>query len=977
MANVRRGTTSKPLPAADVEPAIDPSIASGSGDSSAILTLAMAKLRQRDPAACALFASIAYKHDVRDAWLGLAVAHHFRAEAEPAGRALGHALSRHAVPIVPQLADEIVASMQQQPGWCALDGAGILTVRLVAAPPGGPPPTAVMDGKKLRLRAKPGGGTFTSPLPDGWRQASEIKVRAGDVELLGSPIAVKTMMRVEGFVDSRDGDLHGWMWCPNDPDRDPVVSVVPLAGGPGLTVIADERTVQVATRTPLARPRGFHIPADKLRSITGPVRVSGPDGRNLTGSPLDPSQERCSAEAASRIVAGLFPASGDPVKDTGVGRLQSSPAHLIGGPVQGGSKRRPVDVVVPVYGGLEHTLACLDSALADLPRWARVVVVDDASPDPRVGQTLRQLAVRRRFTLLTQPVNRGFPATANVGMRHDAARDVVLLNSDTLVPPGWLERIREAAYAAPDIGSVTPLSNDATILSYPSVEHVNEVPDLAGVIALDALAQKTGSANLVDIPTAVGFCTYIKRDCLNAAGLLREDVFAQGYGEENDLCIRSRHLGWRHVAVPGVFVGHVGGQSFGSAKQYLIERNMRMLNRLHPGYDGLIHAFQRADPMAEPRRRLDMERWKTYRSRQKSVLLVTHGRAGGVQRHVVERAELLRAQGLRPIIVWPVASRDGIGRDCVLGNGPEGGTLNLRFAIPAELDLLTRLLKADKPVRAEVHHLIGHDHRLLDLFQRLAIPYEMVVHDYASLCPRINLVGAGRRYCGEPDLAGCEACIGDAGSLNDETIAPGALRDRSAAEFAGASRVVVPSNDVATRLRRYFPSVQPSLGKWEDDGDLPAPEPVRESEDGIQRVCVIGAIGIEKGYDMLLACARDAADRSLPLRFHLVGHSCDDGRLLATGTVQITGRYEEHEAVALIRRQQAQLAWLTSLWPETWCYTLTQAWQAGLNVLAFDIGAPADRIRQTGRGRLCPLGLPPHAINRLLLQKVVNLEVAA
>src|SRR6202040_240885 len=116
-----------------------------------------------------------------------------------------------------------------------------------------------------------------------------------------------------------------------------------------------------------------------------------------------------------------------------------------------------------------------------------------------------------------------------------------------------------------------------------------------------------------------------------------------------------------------------------------------------------------------------------------------------------------------------------------------------------ELDLLTRMLKADKPVRAEVHHLIGHHHGLLDLFQRLEIPYEMVIHDYSWLCPRINLVGTGRRYCGEPDLAGCEACIGDAGSLNDEDIGPGALRERSAKELAGASRIVVPSNDVATR----------------------------------------------------------------------------------------------------------------------------------------------------------------------------------
>lgn len=164
-------------------------------------------------------------------------------------------------------------------------------------------------------------------------------------------------------------------------------------------------------------------------------------------------------------------------------------------------------------------------------------------------------------------------------------------------------------------------------------------------------------------------------------------------------------------------------------------------------------------------------------------------------------------------------------------------------------------------------------------------------------------------------------------------------------------------------MKRHFPSVQPNVVGWEDDFALPAAEPAPMHLDGMRRVCVIGAIGIEKGYEILLGCARDAANRGLKLRFILVGHSCDDERLMAAGNVEITGRYAEHDAVGLIRRQGAQLAWLPALWPETWSYTLTQAWQARLNVLAFDIGTPAERIRRTERGWLCPLGMSPRALN--------------
>ena len=130
---------------------------------------------------------------------------------------------------------------------------------------------------------------------------------------------------------------------------------------------------------------------------------------------------------------------------------------------------------------------------------------------------------------------------------------------------------------------------------------------------------------------------------------------------------------------------------------------------------------------------------------------------------------------------------------------------------------------------------------------------------------------------------------------------------------------------------------------------------------------MVGGIGPEKGYDVLLACARDAAARALPLEFVLVGHTPDDATLLETGRVFVTGPYQEAEAVAEIRAQQAQLGFLPSVWPETWCYTLGEAWQAGLEVAVFDIGAPAERVRRTGRGWVLPLGLPIHIVNNVLL----------
>ncbi len=611
-----------------------------------------------------------------------------------------------------------------------------------------------------------------------------------------------------------------------------------------------------------------------------------------------------------------------------------------------------------------------------MPAGTAVIVVDDASPGPEMAALLARYRALPRWRVLRHAENRGFPAAANTGLRAAAGlpgqRDAILLNSDTEVPPGWVEGLRAAVHSAGDIGTACPLSNDATILSYPDAAGDN--PLALPLRRLSALAAAANPGTLVEIPTAVGFCMYVRNECLRQTGLFREDVFAQGYGEENDFCIRARHLGWRHVAVPSLLVAHLGGQSFGAARAQLIARNLAVLERLHPGYGALIAAFQAADPLAAPRRRIDALRWRAGRERGRAggaVIMVTHDSGGGVERVVRERAAALRAEGQRPILLRSVMARAGR-REYRAGlcrvDDETGSFPNLVFRVPQELPALARLLRGDRVRHVEAHHLLGHDHAVLRVAELLGVPVETHLHDYALFCPRISLVGRDGRYCGEPsEAATCEACVRDLGRNTGEDIAVAALRARSEADLRAARRVVVPSADAAARLRRHFPGIAPEVAPLEDDDALPPDRPPPPPQDGRLRVAVIGGIGTEKGYDVLLACARNAAARRLPLDFVVVGHTPDDARLIETGHVFVTGPYREQEAVGLVRAQFAQLAWQPSIWPETWCFTLGVAWRAGLRVAAFDIGAPAERIRRTGRGWVMPLGLPAPAVNTALL----------
>ena len=874
-----------------------------------------------DPArAAALFASVPASVRPREGAWGVVAARLALGDAAGAAEALASVLARFVVPEGLAGLASAVAQAVGAAGWCGVGAGGAVV------------------------------GT-ADPLAPG--------------TVLGSPLRVDLVRRMEGCVAAEAGGLRGWAWMPGDPEAAPEL-ILRVPGRPDLRLVCTDPAPEGVSAGPLVRPRGFSVPASALAGgARRGLRVLGLEGADLLGSPLDL----------------------DPPAAVRVGRA---------GPPRRVPRGRAPAVVVPVHGQRDAVAACLRAVLATVPAGTPVVVVDDAGPEPELRRDLRALAVAGRIRLIRHRRALGFPAAANAGVAACPGRDVVLLNSDTVPSPGWLARLRAVADTAPDIGTVTPLSNNAGIVSYPGPAGTNPMPGPAGGAWLAEVAWRAHGARTVGIPVGVGFCLYVRRACWAQAGPFRASLFAQGYGEETDFCLRARALGWRHVAAPGVYVAHRGGLSFGTAAAAALQaRNQAVLERAHPGYAAEVAAFLNADPLAPARRRLDLARWQAARrsgaltaavpvgdvpgrraAPAPAVLLITHADGGGVERVVAESCRAHRAAGRRPIVLRPGAGA-GRGQDAVLDTAPGGDTQNLRFALPREAPALRRLLRAETLAGIELHHLLGHHPAVAELVDALGVPYEAHVHDYAWVCPRVTLTrpggaaGADDRYCGEPAASGCRSCLAAHGSLLDEPIGLRALRARSAALLGGARRVVVPSADAAARLRRYFPRLRPEVVPPEDDAALPAPAAAPRAAEGRVLVCVVGAIGPAKGVGVLAACARDAARRNLPLGFVVVGSTTEDAALLATGRVFVTGPFRAEEAEALIRAQRAQLALLPSVWPETWCFALTDAWRAGLDVVAFDLGAPAERMRRTGRGLLLPPGLPAGRINDMLLARAV------
>ncbi len=905
-----------------------------------LFALAVTRLAVGEPRACEPLELLAARLDWRDIWLLLARVRLRFGDTQQAAVELQTTLSRHAVPddAASQRFSDRVAREAGAAGWCGVDGSGLLIVSGTTALP-----QVCMDDVAVPIRRanRPRGMPRLYRLPESWPFGLQLSVDVESGRLIGSPISIRRITAVEGFVEAVDGGLRGWCSMPGDNDRVPEISILRKADAMRakshavqIVVMRADPLPHVAGNFPdflIQRP--FFVPSDKLPD--GPLVILGPHGRSLYGSPLDPGHEAQSAKAAALVATHSWPAGAASPK---------CPDTL---------------VLIPVYRGLATTIACIESVLKARSPHDEILVIADGSPDQELLARLDEMAAQGLILMDRQKVNRGFPATANIGLRCARGRDVALLNSDTLVGADWTARLRAIAHSAHDIGSVTPLSNDATIFSYPARDSPNAVLDAAATQHLNDLAYRANGSVAIEVPTGHGFCLYIRADCLVETGVFREDVFAQGYGEENDFCRRAVALGWRHVAAPGVYVGHVGSQSFGRARLHLQQRNPETLNRLHPRYERIIAEWIGQDPLAPARRQLDHARSRAAQGHRTAVMLVTHDRSGGVQRHVTEKASRLEQEGKLAIIVRP-----GPGRACRITTAAGDAFPNLIFMIPQELDQFADFVAECRIEQIEVHHFIGHDPALLDRLCTLGTPYDVVIHDYSWFCARSTLTAAQHRYCGEPDINECGDCLATFGQTIGEQITPKRLLERSMKWLSNAAAIVAPSADTAARISQRF-GRPVAIRAWEDESAPLALTRHRRPADHRRRICLAGAIGPEKGYGIILRCARLAMEQELPLEFVIVGYTSDDQRLREAG-VRITGPYQESEAVNMIRAQDADIAFMPGQLPETWSYVLSQFWAAGLSVVAFDIGAPAERIRKRKGGIVLPLHTPASRLVQIL-----------
>ena len=690
----------------------------------------------------------------------------------------------------------------------------------------------------------------------------------------------------------------------------------------------------------------FRLPGSKIELFDGPFVLGGRGDMVLAARSLS----RLALEPRSKLAAGekavLQTAMSDFIaKARAHDRLLFSRQAWTTGESAGAT---PLNVIIPIYRGVEITRECIDSVLATRSPHHRVILVNDHSPEAGMAEMLLAYVAQPNLHLLTNAANIGFVKSVNRALSFCKDGHVLLLNSDTRLFPGGLAELCHVAARFPDVGTVTAMSNNATIFSYPHATLKGDRLEDIGWEELAAIALKRNHGVAIGSPTGHGFCLFVKRDVLRRVGNL-DEVFGRGYGEENDLCTRAADLGYRNVAAAGVLVQHRESLSFSSDKAALLATNLETLQRRYPEYTPIIMEAERHDIFRAARWPLDGARlMRASQAGATFALVMRNTLTGGTSQAIADIEETVGYGGTRVLVLS--CRPDGF-----MELRAESPKLCAVFS-PDESDNLFSVLSTAHIRLTIVHQLLGFSTQFVARLQSWITGRRSVfyAHDYYTICPRVTMINAANQFCNVAPADVCARCIAVGGAHHSSRmaeLAPDRHRETFAHLLAAFEHVVTPSEAAARYLRSTLPAVSVDV--------IPHPSPplpyaaAARQADG-EEVVLLGAIGAHKGSGKLLEIAQLARLLRPALRFRVIGYTDRDEDLRSIGNVLISGPYVPEDLETLVRSSAARFALFLSEWPETYSYTLSEAARLGFIPLVPDIGALAERVTDSGFGVVFP-----------------------
>jgi len=613
--------------------------------------------------------------------------------------------------------------------------------------------------------------------------------------------------------------------------------------------------------------------------------------------------------------------------------------------------------VIPIYSVSEDIDKCIRNNIFHLSRSVHckeIRVIDDSLSvlDERMES---YLAINEKVKVTKNGENLGYTKSINRGMAlyESTNEDFLLLNSDAILGPKSIVGIISVLSQKANIGTITPVSNNAGPFSL--VEHnglfnnlfSKEIPFLFNVV----YHTKFDSIMHSSAPTGHGFCLYVTRAAFEKVGYMDGELFPLGYGEENDFCQRCiehglvNEIAWRSLVL------HIGSLSFGNRKMKLLNESRKKIDAKFPNYKRDITQFFSSDNF---RNRIEAlsNRLKDV-DNSYNVLFVLSSRTGGTPQTSLDLAnglgedynsyflycnsdELILERNNVPAAIYKLKVK-----------------INLKDHVSNEYNMIFgRILEEYNIDIVHVRHLSWHSLDIFRITKYYDLPLVYSCHDFYSLCPTVNLLDSEGNFCGgncsnSRTSGDCPMPIWNTDTsvkrLKNEYVYE--WRERLSSMMNYVDKFIFTS-DHSLRLTQNTYEIVGERGKVIPHGRdfKKIYVPKHQDNEGVKnRLLFVGNIGPSKGSVII----RELYDRNKDkFDFHFLGRIHRD--LLGCGIEH--GFYDRENVIELIKDINPDFVCLFSIWPETFCHTLTESWVAGYPVITFGFGAIEERIDKYGGG---------------------------
>lgn len=620
--------------------------------------------------------------------------------------------------------------------------------------------------------------------------------------------------------------------------------------------------------------------------------------------------------------------------------------------------QKKVSIIIPIYNAYHDTKNCIESVLKYSTRNFELLLINDCSTDERIDNLLNYYKNHPNVKVINNVENKGFTGTVNVGLK-SSYNDVILLNSDTIVTPNWLEKLTIAAYSNSKIGTVTPFSNNAGAFSAPVIGKRNIICDNFSLNIMANLVEKVSDYQYLRVPTGNGFCLYIKRDTIKSVGCFDEDTFGRGYGEENDYCMRAIENNWENIIDDSTYIYHNQGSSFSSERDKLMIEHRELLNKKHPSYTAEVRKFLNSnkfkimhDKISDGLFRIDSKKFN-----KKRILFVIHSRSGGSPINTMDLMSLVEKEydcyllfahtqvmilyhfknnELFRIKDWSLKSRWW----CEKLYDDEYKSIYFNVLVNLKIDLI------------HIHHFIHHTFDLPKLAKILNIPVIFSAHDFYMICPSFTLLDENYKYCEGKCNNNLINCQVPSSGITQKSVMKSFVdewRDNIVNILNYIDYFVVFSDFSKNLFFDIYPNSfnKDNLIMIEHGKDYPKiSDNLFEipSSDKPMKILCTGIILKHKGSKIIEEIHK--LDNDSNIEFHFLGTI--DENLKDVGIYH--GTYESEDLKYLIEKIRPSFIGIFSIWPETFCFTLSEAWAYHIPVLSTKIGVIEKRMLDNDGG---------------------------